>query len=178
MVRIDGGADSVSGWDGLERVGMSSVRVCKLHPMRVHYRSVGVSPDHPLAAGSRQRLHGRKMRVSYPRFVLWEKLEGESSVCHWCGRHLVWANKRGGADTLCVDHLDGDRRNDSSENLVPSCRGCNGNRGRRIYERETCAHGHLWSENLYITPSGWKGCRTCSRERMRAFAERSRTCRG
>lgn len=68
---------------------------------------------HPLA-----RTGGRIRRS---RFVLYEKLEGLAGDCFWCGAALNWA-------TLCADHLDSIIENDTPENLVGSCRGCNANR--------------------------------------------------
>lgn len=55
------------------------------------------------------------------RFVLYEKLNGIAGRCHWCGIELTWK-------TLCADHLDSNIMNDTAENLVGSCRGCNANR--------------------------------------------------
>jgi hypothetical protein len=55
------------------------------------------------------------------RFVLYEKLGGEAGDCNWCGLALNW-------ETLCADHLDSNIMNDTADNLVASCRGCNANR--------------------------------------------------
>lgn len=85
----------------------------------MHRPSVVVR-GHPLATKSHTvRVH---------RLVLWEKLDGQDAPCHWCQRPLVWRVSQGGDDTLVSDHLDGDILNNSPENLVPACRGCNGNR--------------------------------------------------
>lgn len=70
-------------------------------------------PSHPLAPES------GFVRIS--RIVLYDKLNGVAGNCNWCGMELNW-------DTLCADHLDSDTKNNHSNNLVGSCRGCNGNR--------------------------------------------------
>jgi hypothetical protein len=71
-------------------------------------------PDHPLAVTS-------VGRVRTSRLLMWEKLNGQGTLCHWCGVWLTW-------DDICVDHLDSNTRNNDIDNLVPSCRGCNANR--------------------------------------------------
>ena len=81
---------------------------------------------HPLAVGHSKdrRIQGGEIRRN--RKVLWEKL-GCTSVtcehpCHWCGKLLDWTQ---GSLGICSDHLDGDKLNDTPENLVPSCDACN-----------------------------------------------------
>ena len=95
-------------------------------------RSALRRPEHPLA--------GRSGRVKRARLNLYDALDGADAPCHWCERPLVWRvalDVRGTqADDLCVDHLDGDILNDDPLNLVPSCRGCNGNRDRYRTERQ------------------------------------------
>lgn len=59
--------------------------------------------------------------IARSRFVLYEKLGGVAGKCNWCDVSLTWS-------TLCADHVDGNIINDTAENLVPSCRGCNANR--------------------------------------------------
>lgn len=66
------------------------------------------------------------------RVVLWNKLECESPDCvhdcHWCGKSLTWHD-------LKADHVDADKTNNDPENLVPSCNGCNINRGRLTHAK-------------------------------------------
>ncbi len=45
-----------------------------------------------------------------------------------------------------------------------------GTAGRWLAERTHCIHDHEFtSENTYITPSGCRSCRTCSRENQRRY---------
>jgi hypothetical protein len=60
------------------------------------------------------------------RVVLFDALGEGPHACHWCGRPLNWL--KGSAAGLQVDHVDGDRQNNSLENLVPACIGCNSRR--------------------------------------------------
>ncbi len=49
----------------------------------------------------------------------------KSFPCHHCGKQVIWGRN------LQVDHLDGDKDNNMSENLVPSCAGCNWRKGAK-----------------------------------------------
>lgn len=65
--------------------------------------------------------------------VLWDRLGCESldctHACHWCGQELDWK-------TIRVDHVDAVRTNNSPENLVPSCNGCNIGRAKVDQKQE------------------------------------------
>jgi 5-methylcytosine-specific restriction endonuclease McrA len=74
-----------------------------------------VGLDHPLDTGVGA--------VYVHRLVLWEKLAGTDTYCHWCGDPLDWGS------TLHIDHLDNDKDNNDPANLVPSCDKCNGSKG-------------------------------------------------
>lgn len=75
--------------------------------------------DHPLCSPDG--------RVLEHRFVLYEKIGPGSHQCHWCDKVLEW----GGAKGIHADHLDDDRLNNDPDNLVPSCKKCNGDRGKK-----------------------------------------------
>lgn len=124
------------------------------------------APSHPLAhADGVVRVH---------RAVLYDAIGPGVHECHWCGQVLTWG------ESLVVDHVDEDTWNNSPENLVPSCRGCNGTRPS-VHHTEAdrgpthCKNGHEFNaENTYwrkktSAKSGFsRQCRACSRDRKRA----------
>lgn len=70
--------------------------------------------EHPLASSSYEILEHRK--------VLYDKIGPGPHPCNWgCGEVLDW----GGRDGIQADHLNGNRLDNSQDNLVPSCFGCN-----------------------------------------------------
>lgn len=73
-------------------------------------------PSHPLS--------DRRGRVYEHRAVLFNIVEGRRVPCFWCGKPLEWLTN------LFVDHLNHDRHDNRSTNLVPSCNGCNAGRTR------------------------------------------------
>lgn len=73
---------------------------------------------HPLASHHGELLEHRK--------VLYEKIGPGEHPCYWCGKLRSW----GGSQGIHADHLDDDRLNNDPENLVPSCKRCNGRRGK------------------------------------------------
>ncbi len=94
-----------------------------------HYNVVTTNNQHPLAIAL-SRSAGR-VRVKKSRLVLYQKTNGDQPKCHWCGMLLEWCSGNGQnilANAVCADHLDDNRLNDDSENIVPSCRQCNANR--------------------------------------------------
>ena len=79
-------------------------------------------PGHPLA--------NSRGTVRQHRVVLWEQIGPGTHPCHWCQTPVTWrTNGDSGTHTaagaLLTDHLDGARRNNAPENLVPSCHTCN-----------------------------------------------------
>ena len=76
--------------------------------------------EHPIASR-----HGY---LYQHRFVLYEAIGPGVHPCYWCGRLVDWELRRGDGK-LVVDHLDGDKQNNVSSNLVPSCHRCNSGRG-------------------------------------------------
>lgn len=81
------------------------------------YRYVRL-PNHPIAPKSG--------KVRENRVVLYSIIGPGPHFCYWnCGRLLSWED-----GTLEADHLDFDKGNNAPENLVASCRKCNGNRNK------------------------------------------------
>lgn len=78
-------------------------------------------PGHPLARAQH--------KVYEHRLVLWEHIGPGLHSCHWCGTSVAWMPDHG-EELLFVDHLDDDKLNNAPQNLVPSCRACNTNRGQ------------------------------------------------
>ena len=68
------------------------------------------------------------------RVVLYDKIGPGPHPCHWCGKILEWKIKtsvRKGilSGSIVADHVDGNDRNNSPDNIVPSCHSCNTKRG-------------------------------------------------
>lgn len=72
---------------------------------------------HPLATTNKS--------VAEHRVVMYEKFDGECPACYWCGMALSWK-------TAVVDHLNENKSDNRSENLVVSCNKCNFARGAMI----------------------------------------------
>jgi hypothetical protein len=91
------------------------------------YRTLGTNgyvriskQEHPLAINGWLYEH---------RMVLYDLIGSGAHACHWCGKAVVWVKGKCSKGSLVPDHLDGDRTNNSPENLVPSCNPCNAARG-------------------------------------------------
>lgn len=61
------------------------------------------------------------------RKVFYETFGPDGHSCFWCQVPLEWGG--GGTGKLHVDHLNGEKSDNQSSNLVPSCHRCNVNRG-------------------------------------------------
>lgn len=113
-------------------------------------------PLHPLANKSGQVLRHRQ--------VLFERIGGGSHPCNWCGSLVEWQVKSGYGDkkTLVADHLDGDPRNNCSNNLVPSCIACNAQRARfgRVENWETFIQLKSGSRQRAV----WDSCPICEKK--------------
>jgi hypothetical protein len=84
---------------------------------------------HPLA---------REGAVAEHRKVLYDAIGPGPHECHWdCGRSLGW----GGRNGIHADHVDGDKTNNSVENLVVSCGPCNALRAYDGNPREWSPNG-------------------------------------
>lgn len=89
-------------------------------------------PDHPLAQNA------NKIVLTH-RLILFEQYPN-GAPCHWCGKDLFWFR----SPRLVGDHLDTDITNNDPLNLVPSCRGCNGNRTKASPQHGTISgYQHL-----------------------------------
>jgi hypothetical protein len=78
------------------------------------------NPDHPLAP--------KNGIVPVHRIVLYDKVGPGEHPCHWCGKPVSWTLS--GSKRLETDHLNAVRDDNRPENLVPSCKTCNTQRGK------------------------------------------------
>lgn len=79
--------------------------------------------DHPLA---------RNGRIYKHRKVLYDTIGEGPHPCHWCQIPLMWSapgDSWRSSKCIQVDHVNSDKSNNTPDNLVPSCRKCNTNRG-------------------------------------------------
>ena len=95
-------------------------------------------PDHPLTPPSGA--------VGEHRLILYDRLGPGPQRCHHCGTEVIWNPVTiTGPDALVVDHLNGDPRDNSEGNLVPSCHTCNVRR----------RHDHIRDDEVFYTfPTG------------------------
>lgn len=91
-----------------------------------------LAPNHPLATS------GQRSRVYTHRKVYYEA-HGEGPFnCYHCGKYLTW-------ETVHVDHLDDDPKNNTVSNLAASCPVCNTKRGQHKMVKAMQAKGQ-WIE--------------------------------
>lgn len=104
-----------------------------MHGVQINYRSRRVPVSHPLAVvNSSLSLDGTTVHVRTHRLVLWDKIGPGPHPCHWCGRELVWRpGEHAGGNTLTVDHVNGDPKDNTPSNLVAACQACNVTRTRQ-----------------------------------------------
>lgn len=77
------------------------------------------APGHPLARKNGYMMEHRK--------VLFDAIGGGEHPCRWCGDGVTWEATwaDGSKRYLMVDHIDGDRQNNSIDNLAVACNDCN-----------------------------------------------------
>lgn len=85
-----------------------------------HGYVISYSPGHPVATKSGVLYEHRRR--------LFDLIGGGSHPCHWCKDDVSWDVGKG-PQKLVVDHLDNDKENNETTNLVPSCHSCNTSRG-------------------------------------------------
>lgn len=89
---------------------------------------------------------------------------------------VAWMNEHGDIPERTIDHLCANRACVRPSHLEPVPYGENTRRGWVNRKPETCKRGHPL-DDAYITPSGSRDCRICSRERKRAYKQRMRGAR-
>ena len=103
-------------------------RWCRMHYMRWirHGNPLGHAPTVGLNTNGYRVLtkHGHPLatedgRIYKHRLVLFSVIGEGTHACHWCEKPVTWGVN------LYADHVDDDRVNNTPENLVPSCNGCN-----------------------------------------------------
>lgn len=109
-----------------------------------------LSPDHPLK-------HKNGKYVAEHRAVLYEKIGAGPFCCALCGKPLTWGKCH-------VDHIDRNVRNNSLDNLRPTCSRCNTwrdmpppsewNRTLAITYQGVTKTPHEWARDPRISLSG------------------------
>lgn len=102
------------------------------------------NPAHPLA--------GKRGVVYVHRMVLFDEIGFGPHACHWCAAEVDWLPK-GDPRELQPDHLNNDGGDNRIENLVPSCRACNGLRGAQRRRDALLAAG-FWSNHDTVAGLG------------------------
>lgn len=90
----------------------------------------------------------RLVRGQYEhRAVLMAKVGPDPQPCHWCGVTVFWGqNTKEHPDTALTADVDGDKQNNDSDNLVPSCFRCNLFRGGRDDQGRTLPSHHAGAQ--------------------------------
>jgi hypothetical protein len=97
------------------------------------YRLVMLKEPHPM--GRKPSTNGRVYAWEH-RILLFDAIGWGPHPCHWCTKAIDWKEGATGVDELTVDHLNGVEKDNRLANLVPSCRGCNAHRRRRVRDDE------------------------------------------
>ena len=102
-----------------------------------------VAKGHPLATNE-------SSLVYVHRKVLFDHIGDGVHSCHWCGTDIEWFLDKEHPRSIHVDHLNNIGDDNRVENLVPSCRRCNGARGSQRRADALRAQG-FWSVNDTIS---------------------------
>jgi hypothetical protein len=66
------------------------------------------------------------LSVPVNRLLLFQRIGPGPHECHWCRTHIEWRHgARNAPNTIVSDHVDGNKRNNAPDNIVPSCCKCN-----------------------------------------------------
>lgn len=114
-------------------------------------------------------------RIYKHRKLLFDKIGYGPHRCYWCNSFINW-NYGGKTSEFClvVDHLDNNKGNNSIDNLVPSCHGCNCSRGREdlVQDEEI----YVVMNNAKKGPSRHRAslrtCKTCGKEFPHILADK------
>lgn len=93
------------------------------------------SPNHQLADKDGYVLEHRK--------VLFDVIGDIITKCEICQKPWKWGGKKNH-----VDHIDGDKKNNSIENLRPLCNGCNSSRKNEIEYMGKKMNAEAWSREI------------------------------
>lgn len=109
----------------LRRTGTLNRRTFKRRTLTSHgYISLTGCQGHPLARSAGLLYEHRR--------VLYDAIGPGPHQCFWCKAAVEWARQaKAGCPrgNLVPDHLNGDKADNSLENLVPACNPCNARRG-------------------------------------------------
>jgi hypothetical protein len=126
--------------EGCEKPGHKGARHCGMHATRIQRHG---NPHHNERDGTARTKHssgyivvrrpGHPVATRGPlvfehRAALYDVIGPGGHACHWCGNIVAWLAK--GPRMLVVDHLDSDKTNNATDNLVASCNPCNVRRGQ------------------------------------------------
>jgi hypothetical protein len=137
--------DDTCAYEGCTKQRAAHRRWCNTHYWR-QYRYGDMATDRTKVAAegwvspngyikTRRTDHviaGRKGLVYTHRLVLFDTIGYGPHHCHWCAAPINWAAG------LEADHMDFDRANNKSDNIVACCRTCN---RRRANARRTTPGG-------------------------------------
>lgn len=96
-------------------------------------------PDHPL--------RDTQGYVSEHRKIMFDKIGYLLNACELCGKHQTW-------ETVHIDHIDNDPKNNAPINLRPLCRSCNTRRNYPEYHtlKGSCA---ITLAGMTMTANEW-----------------------